>query len=194
MDDGALDNPHRRPTRRLKVDLVELAAAFDNASWEISCFLDLQTGRVILITAETRGQYDELVASIGDVGQTEWRAAFEAVLRDWDIPDWQQESVRDADLVETGFGKRFIRVPQADSREGYEDMETFIETVTNERLAERLARAIRGRGAFRYFKDVLLDFPKERERWFAFRDARQRERVLEWLESEGFEPITGEGE
>ena len=193
MDDTAASG-RRRPTRRLKVDLVDLAAAFDNASWEMSYFLDLETGRVILITAETRGQYDELIASIGDVGQTEWAAAFEAALKDWDIPDWQQESVRDANLVETGFGKRFIGIPQADSRDGYHDMEAFIESVTNERLAERLARAIQGRGAFRYFKDVLLDFPKERERWFAFRDARQRQRVLEWLESEGVELVTGGNE
>ncbi len=73
-------------------------------------------------------------------------------------------------------------------------MEGFIETVANKRLAERLARAIQGRGPFGRFKDVLLDYPVERERWFAFRDARQRERVLEWLECEGVEPVTGKGE
>ena len=95
--------------------------------------------------------------------------------------------VREADQVEAGFGERYIRVPQADSHQGYADLEAFIETVTHERLAERLSRAIQGRGAFRYFKDVLLDFPDERERWFAFRDSRQRERVLEWLKSEGIE-------
>jgi hypothetical protein len=193
MDDSAASDP-RRPTRRLKLDLVDLAAAFDNASWEMSYFLDLETGRVILLTDDTRSQYDRLVEAIGDVDQVEWAVAFESTLKDWDLPDWQRESVREADQIEAGFGKRYIRVPPADSREGYQDMEAFIETVANERLAGRLARGIQGRGAFRYFKDVLLDFPKERERWFAFRDARQRQRVLEWLESEGVELVTGGNE
>jgi len=45
-------------------------------------------------------------------------------------------------------------------------MEAFIATMRNRRLQERLERAISGRGAFRYFKDVLLDYPAERECWF----------------------------
>jgi hypothetical protein len=64
-------------------------------------------------------------------------------------------------------------------------MEEFIYTVRDERLAAKLQRAISGKGAFRYFKDVLSDYPAERERWFAFRDQRERRRMLEWLESEG---------
>jgi len=65
------------------------------------------------------------------------------------------ELLYEADAVEEGFGVRFIRLPDADSREGYEDMEAFIETVANPRLQERLWAAIRGRGAFGRFKDVL---------------------------------------
>ena len=60
-------------------------------------------------------------------------------------------------------------------------MEAFITTVRDVSLANRLERAISGRGAFRYFKDVLLDHPRERERWFVFKDQRLRERALEWL-------------
>jgi hypothetical protein len=96
--------------------------------------------------------------------------------------------VRDAGRVEAGFGERYIRVPQAESCEGYADMEAFIETVGNARLRDRLGRATHseGRGALRRFEAVLLDAPAERERWFTFRDARQR--ALEWLRSEGIEP------
>ncbi|MFP4038026.1 MAG: UPF0158 family protein [Desulfobacteraceae bacterium] len=77
---------------------------------------------------------------------------------------------------------RYEQVPSVDSREGYKDMEDFIETVEDEHLAELLEVAIDGRGAFRRFKDVLLNYPEERERWFRFKDERMRERVLEWLE------------
>lgn len=82
---------------------------------------------------------------------------------------------------------------QPEAREGYEDMEAFISTVGNQRLQDLLWIAIRGRGAFRRFKDVLAGHPTERERWFAFRAARVLERVREWLADEGIEPSPGPG-
>lgn len=80
---------------------------------------------------------------------------------------------------------RYERIPGAESHEGYEDMEDFIATVKDEHLAELLEVAINGRGAFRRFKDVLLRYPEERERWFQFKDERMRERALEWLDDIG---------
>ncbi len=78
------------------------------------------------------------------------------------------DAILEADLVESGFGDRFIRVPHQDSHESYGAMEEFIETVTNPRVKHRLASAIRGRGAFSRFRDVLTSAPAERERWSAF--------------------------
>ena len=78
---------------------------------------------------------------------------------------------------------RYEPIPKAESYEGYRDMQAFIATVEDDHLAELLEVAINGKGAFRRFKDVLLNYPKERERWFEFRDVRMEERALEWLES-----------
>ncbi|MDQ3699974.1 MAG: UPF0158 family protein [Chloroflexota bacterium] len=36
---------------------------------------------------------------------------------------------------------------------------------------------------------MLARNPAERERWFAFKDHRVRQRVLAWLAQEGIEPI-----
>ena len=91
--------------------------------------------------------------------------------------------------MEEGLRGRYISIPGASSREGYDDMEDFIETVEDASLKEKLYIAINGRGAFRRFKDVLLGYPKVRERWLKFKDARVAERVLEWLESEGIELV-----
>ena len=77
---------------------------------------------------------------------------------------------------------RYERIPKAESYEGYQDMVDFIATVDNERLAELLEVAINGKEAFRRFKDVLLNYPEERERWFKFKDKRMEERALEWLD------------
>jgi hypothetical protein len=77
--------------------------------------------------------------------------------------------------------RRYERIPKAESHEGYEDMVDFIATVKDERLVELLEVAINGKGAFRRFKDVLLNYPEERERWFQFKDDKMEEKALEWL-------------
>ena len=76
---------------------------------------------------------------------------------------------------------RYERIPKAESHEGYEEMQDFIATVKDKHLAALLEVAINGKGAFRRFKDVLLNYPKEMERWFQFKDDRIQERALEWL-------------
>ena len=77
---------------------------------------------------------------------------------------------------------RYEPIPKAESFERYRDMQAFIATVEDDHLSELLEVAINGKGAFRRFKDVLLNYPEERERWFQFKDNRMEERVLEWLD------------
>ena len=70
------------------------------------------------------------------------------------------------------------------SHEGYKDMEDFIQRVRNPQARHLLERAIAGRGAFRRFKDTLLDFPELREAWFRFHDTRVERRAIMWLVDE----------
>jgi len=95
------------------------------------------------------------------------------------MDDEETEKLRDKIDEESD---RYELKPKAESHEGYEDMQDFIATVEDEHLAELLDVAINGKGAFRRFKDVLLGYPKERERWFKFKDDRMQERALEWLD------------
>lgn len=69
-------------------------------------------------------------------------------------------------------------------------MEEFAVSVSDARLRDCLARALGGRGAFRRFKAVLTDHPRERERWFGFHDARVGEAIREWLDEHEIEPTT----
>ena len=180
------------PKHKLKINMMDLESAFENRGelFDFDYFLDLETGEVIMTTGEEDHLLEEIYELYGDpeTGKVDWPT----VLAQLDIPEWQKEPLILADQIETGFGTRYIRIPYVESREGYYDMVAFIRTVSNSRLKSRLERAISGRGAFRYFKDVLSDYPQERERWFQFRDERMHQRVLDWLESEGIEPIEGD--
>jgi predicted nucleotidyltransferase len=60
-------------------------------------------------------------------------------------------------------------------------MEDFAARVSDPRARELLERAIAGRGAFRRFKDTLLEFEELRAAWFRFHDARMRRRAIRWL-------------
>lgn len=105
-----------------------------------------------------------------------------------DIMDPDEKEELD-DKVDEGLGERYIAIPNAESHEGYQDMEDFIETVNSVKLKEKLYNAITRKGAFRRFKDVLNSYPKEREKWFKFKDEMVMGRVNEWLEAEGIEII-----
>jgi predicted nucleotidyltransferase len=93
--------------------------------------------------------------------------------------DDDEESLDDLDAA------GLVLIESLPSAVGYSDMEDFIELVPDRRARDLLERAIEGRGAFRRFKDVLLEFPELRLEWFAFRDARARRHAIGWLLDEG---------
>ncbi len=79
----------------------------------------------------------------------------------------------------------YLRVDPVSSREQYRWMERFIVTVDEGPLRDKLQHSIDGKGAFRRFKDVLMAFPVERERWFSFRSERLRSCMEAWLDAQG---------
>jgi hypothetical protein len=80
---------------------------------------------------------------------------------------------------------RFLIVPSMSSSEAYADMEDFAALVEDDLLHDLFARALHGPGAFRRFKDVLVSYPEERQKWFDFRDRRMHQRVRAWLAEKG---------
>ncbi len=80
-----------------------------------------------------------------------------------------------------GSDPSYLRVEPVSSREQYRWMERFIATVDPGELRDKLVQSIDGKGAFRRFKDVLVSYPLDRERWFTFRSERLRACMEGWL-------------
>ena len=175
------------PKRKLKVDIGMLEDAFSyHDPWGMSRhYLDLETGQVILITEDALLELERTRQEVHDPASEE-PIDSEQVLEQLDLPERKREELLVADR---DYGDRYVPIPQDESRQAYRDMKAFIATIGNPQLQDRLRDAINGRGAFRAFKDVLYDYPDERERWFEFKQARLRQRILGWLESVGIEPI-----
>jgi hypothetical protein len=83
----------------------------------------------------------------------------------------------------------YLRIDPVSSREQYRWMERFIPMVDEPELRGKLTQAIDGKGAFRRFKDVLMTYAADRERWFTFRSERLRTFMEAWLSAHAIKPI-----
>jgi hypothetical protein len=83
----------------------------------------------------------------------------------------------------------YLRVDPVSSREQYRWMERYIPMVEDVELRAKLAVSIDGKGAFRRFKDVLMSYGTERERWFAFRSERLRIFMEAWLNAHALRAV-----
>jgi len=174
--------------RQLKVDMGELSTVFELQFSETTACLDLETGEVIYVTEDDRWPLRELCDEIRDVEGDHIMALQTRLQQRADIPEWQHTGILNAARVEADSGSRFIAI-EPEPYAGYNDMERFIFTVEDDQLSNELDYAIHGRGAFRRFKDLLARHPQVQRDWYAFKDERNEQRMLDWLDYHGIEPL-----
>lgn len=171
--------------RKVKVDWSALEEGFEFGSWEVSYYLDLRTGKVLLITEDTRSKMNDIEESLPDASPEELTEHIQQL----DLEEWERDELLGLMAVDEGFNEDVIEIPKQDSQSGYQEMEDFIATVKDGHLREKLVIAIQGKGAFRRFKDTVARYPAEEERWFEFKRQQLHERIKEWLEDEGIELV-----
>ncbi len=131
------------------VRLSDIVDALEMQSDDFSSFLDLDTGQVETVSRSLLAEAEE---SDDD--------------EEPDLPAWQEEEWEIAKrIVSTG---RFQKLPTKFDVHEWAIMEDFSRSVESDRAREDLLHAIRGAGAFRYFKDTLRRHRIE-SAWFAFR-------------------------
>ena len=147
----------------LRVKLSDIVEGLEFQADEQSSFLDLITGEVVSVTDE------------------ELRAAENDEPLD-DFPEWQHDAIRIAkDIVETDH---YLPLPDRFEIHEYSIMERFCLSMEDEDIRDDLCNAIRGRGAFRYFKDRIHAYGIAEE-WYRYRDAALREIAIAWCEEHG---------
>ena len=174
--------------RQLKVDMGELSTVFGLQFSETTAYLDLETGEVIYVTGDDRWPLRELYDEIRDVEGDHIMALQTRLQQRADIPEWQHTGILNVARAEADSGSRFIAI-EPEPYAGYNDMERFIFTVEDDQLSNELDYAIHGRGAFRRFKDLLARHPQVQQDWYDFKDERNKQRMLDWLDCHGIEPL-----
>ena len=86
--------------------------------------------------------------------------------------------------ISEGFIEDFIPLPRQYDINEYHMMEDFIYELPAGKNQDILQQAIRGKGAFRRFKDRLYDMNLEKS-WYTYRDAAYEKVAREWCERYG---------
>jgi hypothetical protein len=95
------------------------------------------------------------------------------------LPEWQKPIWEIAkEVVATD---RFVPLPSKFDVDEWAIMEEFSLSVEQESVRDELLRAIHGKGAFRYFKDVIHRLGIQ-SAWYEFRTNALREIAIEWCQ------------
>lgn len=142
---------------KLKSILEELEIQFD----ESRTFLNVETGEIVSVTSE------ELIAA-------EDGEPFNH------LPEWQQEDRMVAiDIIENF--DNYIELPTKYDVNEYEIMEDFCLSISEQGKRTKLLKTIKGKGAFRRFKDKIIELDIEKQ-WYSFRNDRFKEIAIEWCQ------------
>ena len=146
----------------LPVKLKDVVDAFDEGGDEFSHYMDKRSGEIFMITDE------EMSAAEEDEPLS-------------DYPEWQQENLLKArEILESDD---FVRLPSQFDIGEYSIMERFAYEFEDRRTSAELLRSLKGKGAFRRFKDTLFDLNIQ-DAWYEFRRQEFEQIAIEWLEAE----------
>jgi hypothetical protein len=130
---------------------------------------------------------DEIATALSD--QTDYEHRWLIDPNTGQIAFWTSDTGIDGDNPVELDELDLIPIDPLPSHVWYQDMADFADGVSDERVRRRLGRAIRGKGAFRRFKDELYELGEEHAElvpaWHAFRDVRAKRRAVQWLVDQG---------
>lgn len=143
------------------VKLSEIIEAIDFQSDEISSYLNKKTGEIVTLTED-------------DIKGAENQDTLE------EYPEWQHENIKiSSDFLD--HEEDFIGLPTKYDVHEYQIMERFCLSLKNREISEVLYRAIKGKGAFRRFKDDIIRFDIEDD-WYKYREEAMKQVAIDWCE------------
>lgn len=145
----------------ITIKLKDLMDELEGYSEESQSFLNIKTGEFVFVTLE-------------DMRAAEDEEPFNHLY------EWQQESRMIAIDVVDHF-ENYKELPTRYEINEYEMMENFCLTVSHQRKQDDLLRAIRGKGAFRRFKETIIEFDLV-DQWYTYREECYRQVAIQWCE------------
>ena len=145
----------------IQINLKDIIEEMEIQFEESRSLLNITTGEIVVVTSE-------------DLRAVEDEKTFD------NLPEWELENKMIAIDVVENF-ENYIELPTKYEVNEYELIENFCLTVSDQRRQESLLRAIRGKGAFRRFKDKIIDLEME-EQWYSYREECFKQIAIEWCQ------------
>jgi len=160
----------------LPVSLDDIVEQLHMQMDETTSYLHEETGEIIMVQDRQVRKADSLA---------------EGEIDEEDLPEWQQDFL--PKVREAVHEPEWLALPSKWDIHDYEIMEEFCHSVEDDDHREQLLRAIRGKGAFRYFRDTA-DRLGLTEDWYAFRDQAYEDISVNWLEAHDIPYVRDEEE
>jgi hypothetical protein len=151
-----------------RVKLSEIIGEMELQHDQGSLYLNKKTGEVVLLIDE------ELLTAEEEESSGE-------------LPEWQREAMKVAkDVLENG--ENYVELPSKEEINEYRIMEDFCRSVEDRGISEKLSDAIKGRGAFRRFKDNIVRLGIE-DGWYKYKKEAFKKIAIEWCEDNDIDYI-----
>lgn len=142
------------------VSVRDVVNEMDAITDEATAYLNRKTGELYTVT-------DEEVHLVEDEDDPE------------ELPAWQRETLpKVRDVLDS---EDWLALPTKFDIHEYAIMDEFCRSIDDLQLREELLNAIRGQGAFRYFKDTIHRHGVQDE-WYRYREGALEKIAIEWLE------------
>jgi len=159
------------PDTKVVVSIKDVVDEMDVPSDQHSAFLKRHSGELVTLSSE------ELIAAEEGDNIDEY-------------PEWQQDIIIKAKEVVNSDD--YLRLPSKFDIHEYHIMEDFCCSQADNKIREVLLNKIRGRGAFKRFKDAIQMNGIEEE-WYRFRQEELEKITIEWLEANQIPYAKNEG-
>lgn len=144
----------------ISVKLSDVIEGMEFQSDEMTSYLNKETGGVVCVTD------DEFCAA--DDPSEEYSF------------DLDEEHIEIAvDILEDVKEMKYIPLPSKFDINDYRIMEKFCLSIADEKTSDTLYKAIKGKGAFRRFRDSIQKLDVEDE-WFKYRDDTIKSIAIDW--------------
>jgi hypothetical protein len=148
-------------SEQVRVKLKDILEGMEFQSDEISAYLHRPTGRVIAVSEEALHTAEEGTGA----------------------DDLEEIELADARRILEG-GDDYLALPDRFEIDEYRMMDRFAAGIVDPGARAELADLLRGRGAFRRFKDGVRQLGLAEE-WYSFRDRGYEEVAWAWCEEHG---------
>ena len=98
---------------------------------------------------------------------------------DTGVGDLEDEDEELMAQVEDDEENRYYALPSQYDIHEYRIMEDYIDELDDDRLAREFSRTIRGKGAFRRFKDTLIDYGMI-QKWYDYKEQYYWQLARKW--------------